>query len=110
MDSATRRGHDYGNGIGEGGITKAEAEGVKGRFVEVAVGAVGHVVVGVGRELGDGFVEGDGETTCRIVSAGENVGDGGATFFAGIPSFENGSGVIVGPVDGHGGAAGEDDD
>ena len=102
-------GH-YGVGVGEGRVGEAEAEGVKGRFVEVPVGAVGHVVVGVGRELGDGFVEGDGETAGGIISAGENVGDGGAAFFAGIPSLENGSGVIVGPVDGHGGAAGEHDD
>ena len=101
---------NHGVGVGEGGVGEAEAEGVEGMFVEVAVGAVGHVVVGVGRELGDGLVEGDGETAGGIVIAGENIGDGGAAFFAGIPGFENRGGVIVGPIDGERGAGGEDDD
>ena len=101
---------DDGIGVGENGIGEAEAEGVEGSFVQVAIGAVEHGIVGERRELGYGFIESDGKTAGGIVVAGENIGHGGAAFFAGIPGFENGSGVIVGPIDGEGGAAGEDDD
>jgi hypothetical protein len=78
-------------------------------FGGVAVGAVCHGIAGVRWELGKGFVESDGQASGGIVIAGENVGNGGATFFAGIPGFENGTGMFVGPVDGEGAAAGEDD-
>jgi len=60
--------------------------------------------------LGYGFVEGDREAAGGIVIAGQHIGDCGAPFFAGIPRFQNGGGVIVGPVDGEGAAAREDDD
>jgi len=59
--------------------------------------------------LGEGFVEGNRETAGGIVVAGEDVGDGGAAFFARIPGFENRSGVFIGPVDGEGAAAGQHD-
>ena len=103
-------GSESGDGVGEGesGIGKTVAEGEEGFFGEVAVGAIGHAVAGEGRELGDGFIERDGETAGGIVVAGEDVGDGGAAFFAGIPGFEDGGSVFIGPVDGEGAAAGQD--
>src|SRR3974390_627331 len=92
--------------IREGGEGEAVAEGEEGRCGGVAVGAVGHGVAGEGRELRERFVEGDGEASRGIVIAGEDVGDGGAAFFAGIPGGENGGGVLVCPGDGDGRAAG----
>jgi len=104
------RRRNRGVGVGEGGVGEAEAEGDERLFGQVTVGAVGHGVVGVRRKLGDGFVERDGETSGGIVVTGENVGDGGATFFAGIPSFEDSGSVFVGPIDGEGAAIGENGD
>jgi len=97
---------DGGIGVGEGGVGEAEAEGEEGSFGGVAVGAIGHGIAGEGRELSEGFVEGDGEAPGGVVVAGEDVRDGSAAFFAGIPSGENGGGVFIGPVDGDGRAAG----
>jgi len=98
-----------GFGKGEGGVGEAVAEGEERLFGEVTIGAVGHGVAGERRELCDGFVEGDGETAGGIVVAGENVGDGGAAFFAGIPGFEDSGGVFIGPIDGEGAAVGQND-
>jgi len=101
---ANRRPRTRINGVGEGGVGEAEAEGEEGSFRKIAIGAVEHGVVGEGRELGDGFVERDGETTGGIVVAGENIRDGGAALFTRIPSFENRGSVLVGPIDGDGAA------
>lgn len=99
-----------GVGVGDGGVGEPEAEREQRLFGEVAVGAAGHGVVGVRRKLGDGFVEGDGEASSGIVITRENIGDGGATFFAGIPSFEDGGSMFAGPIDGERAAIGENDD
>ena len=95
--------------VEERGVGEAKAERVEGLFGGVAVGAVCHGITGERRELGKGFVESDREAPRGIVIAGKNVGDGGATFFAGVPGFDNSSGMFVSPVDGEGAAAGEDD-
>ena len=55
-------------------------------------------------------IEGERKAAGGIVVAGERFGDGGAALFAGIPGFENGVGVLLGPVDGEGAAVLQDDD
>ncbi len=103
-------GGGFGSGVGEGGIAQAVAEGIKRLFGQVAVGAVGHAVVGEWGELGYGLIKGYRKTAGGIVGTGEDVGYGGAAFFTGIPGIEDGGGVLIGPVDGDGAAVGEDDD
>ena len=51
-----------------------------------------------------------GQAAGGIVVAGEGFGDGGAAFFAGIPGFEDGGGVLLRPVDGEGAAVLQNDD
>ena len=96
--------------IGEGGVTEAVAEGVEGSAFIVAIGAVLHRIFGERGKVVEAGVEGEGEAAGGIVPAAEGLGDGSATFFAGIPGFEDGGGVLLGPVDGDGAAVHEDND
>src|SRR5262249_24334450 len=63
-----------------------------------------------GGQLVEAGVEGDGETAGRVVGSGEGFGDGLRAAVAGIPGFEDGVGVLLGPGDCEGGAVHEDYD
>src|SRR5271155_2976484 len=95
--------HLYGVGfevaIGEGGVAEAVAEGVERLAGEKAVSAAFHAVVVKRREIGSGFVEGDGEAAGGVVVAEQDIGDGRASSLAGIPGFDNRGDVLGGPVD-----------
>ncbi len=94
--------------VGECGVTEAVAEGIERSALEVAVGAALHRVILEGRQLAYVLVKGDGEAAGGIVLAGESLGHGRAALFARIPGFEDGVGVVLGPVDAERAAVGED--
>src|SRR5271157_5570456 len=66
---------------------------------EVPVGPTLHRVVLEIRQLVDIFIEGDWETSGGIVLSAQGLSNGGSAFLAGIPSFHNGIGVFLLPVD-----------
>src|SRR5215472_5685759 len=96
--------------VREGGVTEAVAESVERLAFEVAIGAALHRVVLEGGQLAEGCVEGEWKASCGIVVAGERFGDCGTAFFAWIPCFEDGLGILGGPVDRERAAVLQDDD
>src|SRR5215467_882314 len=100
---------DFCVGVIERRKAQTVAEGVERLLGEVAISAAVHAVAAKGWKLGDGFVKSDRQSSGRIVIAGKNVGDSDATFFAGIPGFEDRGGVLLSPVNSHSAACGEND-
>ena len=98
----------------EGRVAEAVTEAPEGLAGEIAVGAACRsglecVVGEIGQAVERG-VEGDGQTAGGVVEPGEGAGDGRTTLDAGIPCFEDCIGVLIGPVEGDGAAALQDDD
>ena len=79
--------------IFEGRIAQAIAERIDRLFRHVTIGAALHVVVAEVRQLVDGFIECDGQTTCGIVIAEEHIGNGRAGFLTTVPSIDDGVGL-----------------
>src|SRR5271157_1751795 len=80
-------------------ITEAASKRPERLAFEVPVGPTLHRVVLEMGQLVDVFIEGDRETSGGIVLAAQGLSNGGSAFLAGIPSFHNGIGVCLLPVD-----------
>src|SRR5258708_39387147 len=94
----------------ERGVAQAETEGEKGLAGEVAVGAVGHAVVGEVGEVGGFPVEGDGKPSGGVVVAEKDIGHSRAALAAGIPRLNHGLNMRVPPGPSYAASAERDQD
>src|SRR3989440_12506556 len=81
--------------VAEGRETQTVPERIERRLGEVAVSPAGHRVVAKRRELDDGLIKSYRQPSGRIVIAGKDIGYGGGTLPAPVPSLQgNGGGVL----------------